>query len=358
MEQRRGKLILEEEKREILKLIKNACEEGADQQAACDIVGISPKTIQRWKCRQDLKDGRSRVKTLPHNKLTENEKEQILHIVNQEKYASLSPAQIVPLLADEGLYLASESTFYRILKAENQLNHRHKNKPRVVNKPKALKADAPNQIYSWDITYLKSNIVGRFFYLYLIMDIYSRKIVGWQIYEKESAEYASDVLESACREEGIEKGQVILHSDNGSPMKGAVMLATMQRLGVVPSFSRPAVSNDNPYSEALFRTLKYTPMFPEEAFETLEIAREWMNSFIKWYNYKHLHSGIKFVTPIQRHTGYDERILQDRDLVYKKAQENNPYRWSKNTRNWNKNKEVLLNPEKHKILENQLKVAV
>ncbi len=358
MESRRGRLISEDEKRKVLELIGDACKAGAKQQTACEIVGISPKTIQRWKCQENLKDGRNDRKIPPHNKLSSEERGLLLGVVNEPKYTSLSPAQIVPLLADKGTYLASESTFYRVLKEEKQLNHRHRSCPRIHHKPKALKATDPNQIYTWDITYLKSLILGRFFYLYLMMDVYSRKIVGWQIYDRESAEYASDVLVASCQEEGIKKEQVTLHSDNGSPMKGATMLATMQRLGVIPSFSRPGVSNDNPFSEALFRTVKYSPMYPEKPFETLQEARDWMCKFVKWYNFEHLHSGIKFVTPVQRHTGVDEEILKRRDEVYRKAKNKDPHRWSKNTRNWNKDKEVLLNPEKCKTTCNQLKMAV
>jgi putative transposase len=356
--QRRGRLIPEAERRKILELVDETKQAGARQQAACNIVGIAPRTIQRWKARTSLKDKRGTKTTPPRNKLSDDEKIQLLCIVNQPQYASLSPAKIVPLLADKGVYLASESTFYRLLKAERQLRHRHISKPRRVHKPRALRAVAANQIYSWDITYLSTAIAGRFFYLYLIMDVYSRKIVGWQVYERESAEYASDVLEASCQEEGVKKNQVTLHSDNGSPMKGATMLATLQRLGVIPSFSRPGVSNDNPYSEALFRTLKYTPMYPQQPFATLQIAREWVSTFVKWYNNEHLHSGIKFVTPVQRHKGLDEAILQHRNIVYLKAKSMFPHRWSKNTRNWNKDKEVLLNPEKCKNAKYQLRVAV
>lgn len=358
MESRRGRLNSEDEKRKILELINDACKAGAKQKAACEILGISSKTIQRWNCKKDLKDKRNDRKTCPHNKLSNEERSLLLQLVNEPEYAALSPAQIVPSLADKGLYLASESTFYRILKEEKQLEHRHISKPRTLHKPKALRATGPNQIYTWDITYLRSMILGHFYYLYLMMDIYSRKIVGWQVYDRESSEHASDLLEATCQEEGIKKDQVTLHSDNGSPMKGATMLSTMQRLGIVPSFSRPGVSDDNPFSEALFRTVKYSPMYPEKPFETLEAAREWMCEFVKWYNFKHLHSGIKFVTPVQRHTEVDEIILKYRDEVYKKAKNKNPHRWSKNTRNWNKDKEVLLNPEKCKTVNNQLNVAV
>jgi transposase InsO family protein len=228
-----------------LDLIQEACEAGASQRAACNTLGITPKTIRRWK--NKLEDARATRKIIPHNKLSIEEREQILKIVNLPEYANLSPATIVPKLADDGKYLASESTIYRVLREENQLTHRSASRPKNIYRPKAIIAIKPNQVYSWDITYLGSTIKGMFFYLYLIMDIYSRKIVGWQVYDRENSEYASDVLEATCIEENIKKDQVILHSDNGSPMKGATMLATLQKLGVIPSFNRPSVSNDNPF---------------------------------------------------------------------------------------------------------------
>jgi len=354
----RGRLISESDRIKVLELIEEARKAGARQQAACDVLGITPRALQRWKSGDSLKDRRMTKIAAPHNKLSKDERELILSTSNQPQYASLPPSQIVPLLADQGIYLASESTFYRLLREEKLLCHRHSYNPRNLYKPKALRALAPNQIYSWDITYLKSMVAGRFFYLYLVMDIYSRKIVGWQVYDRECSEYAADVLEASCKEEGVRKGQVILHSDNGSPMKGATMLATLQRLGVVPSFSRPGVSNDNPYSESLFKTLKYTPAYPQKPFVTIQAAREWVGCFVKWYNYEHLHSGIKFVTPTQRHMGLDESILKNRNAVYLAAKSKCPLRWSKNTRNWDKKNEVLLNPERCKNIDHKLKVAV
>lgn len=338
---------MESYRQQLLNWIAEACQAGARQARACEVVGISARTVQRWARADSLRDGRLDRGTAPSNKLTDLECQQILNVVNQPDYAALPPSKIVPLLADEGRYIASEATFYRVLNAEGQLGHRHAGKPAQSRyKPKALVAVAPNQLYSWDITYLPSVIQGLFFYLYLMMDVYSRKIVGWQVYDTESSDYAADVLVDVCHREGIEPGQVVLHSDNGSPMKGATMLATLQQLGVVPSFSRPAVSNDNPYSEALFKTLKYRPEYPTVPFETLAAAREWVASFVTWYNYEHLHSAIKFVTPAQRHAGDDTAILAKRDKVYHAARAKQPQRWSGKTRNWEPIKEVLLNPDK------------
>lgn len=338
---------METQRKQLLIWIKQACQAGARLCRTCDIVGLSVRTVQRWQKADSLQDGRLTPLRRPHNALDDLERQRLLKVVNQPEYAALSPNQIVPLLADEGVYIASESTFYRVLKAEGLSTHRGSSQPaKPRHKPKALVADAPNQLYSWDITYLPTDIKGFFFYLYLILDIYSRKIVGWQVHESECSDLAANLMVDVCHWEGIEPGQVVLHSDNGSPMKGASMLATLQQLGVIPSFSRPSVSNDNPYSEALFKTLKYRPEYPSLPFKTLADAREWIADFVCWYNHEHLHSAIKFVTPAQRHTGEDIAILAKRDQVYQTAKTKYPQRWSGKTRNWEPIKEVLLNPDK------------
>lgn len=356
---KKGRLTSQADRLYFLGLIEEACRAGASQQAACKLLGLTQRTLQRWKKEPQTTDKRTTKKMPPHNKLTLEEEKAILTIVNKQEYAYHSPATIVPLLADEKQYIASESTMYRVLRKEGQLKHRLNSRPRCKNqRPKSIIATRPNQVYSWDITYLSSTVRGQFFYLYLFMDIYSRKIVGYQVYDKESSDYAADILEAICIEEGIDKEQMTLHSDNGSPMKGATMLATLQKLGVIPSFSRPGVSNDNPYSEALFRTVKYTPMYPSKPFENLKEARSWVSEFVRWYNKEHLHSGIKFVTPEQRHNGLDEEILKERSEVYMKARAKRPDRWSKGIRNWKKDYEVFLNPEKGKSAEKQLQVAV
>ncbi len=349
---------MKNERIEIMELITEACDSGARQAKACNIIGISAKTFQRWSQSEDQKDGRIELSHVPVNKLTEHERQLIIATANEEKYCALSPSKIVPLLADEGRYIASESSFSRVLKAEKQLKHRAKSKPvRVIKKPRALTATAPNQVYSWDITYLPTQVRGIFLYLYLVLDIYSRKIVGWQVYDNESSALAADLMTDICRQENIQKNQVTLHSDNGSPMKGATLLATLQELGIIPSLSRPSVSNDNPYSESIFRTLKYRPEYPEKSFESLFDARRWVQGFVDWYNQQHLHSSIKFVTPEQRHNGEDVAILAARDEVYRKARKRHPNRWSGDTRNWEPVGEVYLNPEKQKMMEKQNRAA-
>lgn len=349
---------METERKQLLTWIEQACCAGARLCRACDIVGLSVRTVQRWQKAASLRDGRLDSQRRPGNTLNDLERQRILKVVNQPEYATLSPNKIVPLLADEGVYIASESTFYRVMRAEDMLTHRGSSVPTTGrHKPKALVAKKPNQIYSWDITYLPTDIQGLFFYLYLMMDVYSRKIVGWQVHDHESSESAAALMVDVCHREGIEKDQVVLHSDNGSPMKGATMLATLQQLGVIPSFSRPSVSNDNPYSESLFKTLKYRPEYPTAPFETLADARQWVEHFVCWYNHEHLHSAIKFVTPAQRHDGEDIAILANRHQVYQIAKAKHPQRWSGKTRNWNTIKEVLLNPDKANEIHTNIYVA-
>jgi len=201
-------------------------------------------------------------------------------------------------------------------------------------RPKALQATKPNEVYSWDITYLLSALRGQYFYLYMYLDIFSRKIDGWRVHEAQSADLSSALLTEICEDEGINPNQLTTHADNGGPMKGATMLVTMQKLGVVPSFSRPSVSNDNPFSESLFKTLKYCPQYPTKPFELIEEATSWVGSFVSWYNNEHLHSVIKFVAPSTRHAGQDVAILEKRNCVYQEAREKNPLRWSSESRNW------------------------
>ncbi len=193
--------------------------------------------------------------------------------------------------------------------------------------------------------YLLSNLRGKYFYLYLFLDIFSRKIVGFNVFDEQNAEHAASVVSSAHRAENCCEGDVTLHSDNGGPMKGSTMLAMLQMLGIVPSFSRPSVSDDNPFSESLFKTLKYCPQYPSKPFCSEQEALTWVAKFVDWYNNIHQHSGINFVTPAARHQGLDREILSNRILVYEKAKQKNPIRWSRQTRNWMRIDEVYLNPK-------------
>ena len=330
----------------IIELVKEAVMSGARQSKACKAINISARTLQRWQKADVGEDQRRGPHSEPSNKLSKEEREKVLEIAGSKEFRNMSPKQIVPTLADNGQYVASESTFYRILKEAGQLKHRGPSRPRRHHKPKELTATGQNQVYSWDITYLKSPIRGQFYYLYLFVDVWSRKIVGWTVADREHSDISSELIERICEKENVCPGQLALHADNGGPMKGATMVATLEKLGVLPSFSRPAVSNDNSVSESLFRTLKYRPWFPKRPFKDINEARDWVTAFVYWYNREHLHSSIGYVTPYQRHEGLDKEILKKRRRVYEEARKRNPKRWSRGTRSWARVKVVTLNPTK------------
>jgi transposase InsO family protein len=330
-----------EEREEIHLLIVEAVASGARKSNACEIIGITVRSYQRW--RKDARADRRKLnKNRPPNALTDEERKLVRDTCCSPEYRDYTPNEIVPRLAEKGLYIASESTMYRILKADDLLAHRsHSKAPSANTKPEELKAVGPNQVLSWDITYLLSSIRGKYFYLYLFMDVWSRFIVGWEIHYEESAENSAALASRIMAEEEFKNAS--LHSDNGGPMKGATMLATLQRLQVVPSFSRPHVSNDNPFSESLFKTLKYHASYPS-CFETIEDARTWVSKFVEWYNVKHQHSGIQYVTPAQRHSGEDIEILKTREETYRNAKLKHPERWTGRAKSWKWVGEVTLNP--------------
>jgi putative transposase len=338
--------VAEQDKEAAIRLIQEACGTGARLKSACELLGLDIRTLQRWKAESSLKDKRCGPKTSPANKLTDAERARIMEVVNLPEYHNKPPSQIVPSLADQGIYIGSESTMYRVLHAENMVKHRSASRPKTHHKPNELCATRPNQIWSWDITYLLSNVRGKYFYLYLFLDIFSRKIVGFDVFDEQCAEHAACVVSSAYVAEHLREGEVTLHSDNGGPMKGSTMLATLQMLGIVPSFSRPSVSDDNPFSESLFKTLKYCPEYPNKPFTSKEEALTWVTKFVDWYNTVHQHSGINFITPCARHQELDKQILSNRTFLYEAARKKNPNRWSRKIRNWTRVEEVYLNTKR------------
>ena len=346
-----GRLISYPDRKKYGALIDEAVQSGAQQKLACELVGISARTYQRWNQGKELSEDRRIYNDVPvHNKLSDAVRQEILRVINQPEYSTLTPYQIVPSLLDMGQYIASESTFYRVMREHNQLKHRGKGTAGQRKKPQPLKAVGPNEIYSWDITYLLSRVKGQYYYLYMVMDIYSRKIVGWQVHDCESSAHAANLIEDIVHREKIDKNQLVIHSDNGSPMKGATLRAKMIDLEITASYSRPRVSNDNPYSESLFKTVKYHYTFPENPFTSLNEARKWVEQFVLWYNDEHQHSAIKFVTPNQRHNGLDKAILENRKQVIEQARKDHPERWNgRKTRNLTPSSVVYLNPEKEQI---------
>lgn len=349
-DRQRGQLTPQQERQQYLQWFNEAIADGARRYQAADILEISLKTLNRRDGGQGKAQADQRPvakRTAPANQLSQEEEQKVLDTCNQPEFCQLPPSQIVPILADHGVYIASESSFYRILKKHGQLKHRGRSKqPQKRKKPTTHIATTANQVWSWDITYLPSRVKGQFWYLYLILDIYSRKIVGWEAYEAESGEYGQELLERTMLSEACLQAPPVLHSDNGAPMTSFTFKAKMESSGVISSYSRPRVSNDNPYSESMFRTVKYCPDYPSKGFDTLEDARHWMLKFARYYNCEHRHSGIKFVTPEQRHTGKDKQLLQNRKVVYEMAQARNPERFGGKTRNWEHIGEVALNPEK------------
>lgn len=328
----------------LLELIDEAVASGAPLHKACATVGIAPTTIARWRAQPGSEDGRRGPTTKPSNALSDDERAEVVKIMNEPEYSSMSPSTLVPMLATLGFYFASESTLYRILRALKLLNSRGRARPPSRQRPQEFVAVGPNQVWAWDITFLPTEVRGRFFKLYVVLDVWSRMIVGAVVHEAEDASLAAELIETCCTEQGVTANQLVLHSDNGGAMKGNTMLAKLQQLGVMPSFSRPSVSDDNAFAESVMRTIKYNPAYPERPFADLGEAQTWVATFVDWYNKKHLHSGIQFVTPSERHHGHDIAILAHRHEVYNAARERRPERWTGETRNWEHPSTVVLNP--------------
>ncbi len=311
-------------------------------EGAAKEVGMDPRTIQRWRSRPGGEDRRCGPRHKPENALSRVEREKLLAVANSAEFRDRSPHQIVAILADRGEYLASEASFYRVLRAAKQLAHRGRARPRTPRPVPVHTARGPGQLVSWDITYLPTVIRGQYNFLYLFLDVWSRKIVGWAVHEKEDDTLAAGLLARIATTMGSVAGLVV-HSDNGGPMRGAMMLAKMRELGVMPSFSRPSVSNDNPFSEAAFRTLKYVPFWPDRPFANLAAARAWVDRFVTWYNEEHRHSALDYLTPTERHEGLGDAILAARRTVYEKARRAHPARWSGAVRKWKADDLVALN---------------
>lgn len=337
-----------QQRRTILQWIDEAVVAGARKWRACQLIGLTLRSLQRWVAGGEVSaDARPARVQQPSNQLSEGELTTLLAAANEERFAALPPSQIVPILADEGRYLGSESTLYRALRAAGQLSHRRPERASTLRvKPRALSATGPNQLVSWDITYLPTQVRGIYLYWYVFIDVFSRKMIASQVFEQECQVHASALFTDYIQRNAIPCGQLTLHSDNGAPMKGSTLIATLEQLGVARSLSRPSVSNDNPYSEALFKTLKYRHHLRIRPFADLVEARAFADALMHWYNHQHRHSAISFVTPAQRHAGQDQALLESRHTLYQHAREAHPNRWSGQTRNWRRTAVVHLNPER------------
>lgn len=357
---RRGRLISASDREMAVELISEAILSGASLYKACDELGISKKTYYRWKNRDDGYTDKRKTceRPEPKNKLKEEERKEILDMVNCEEFALKSPCEIVPILADRGIYLGSKSTYYKILKEEQMLEHRGREHRKQKREISTHIAEGPNEVWMWDVTYLNGSIKGTRYYLYLFLDLFSRKIVGWEVWDEESAEHASELVKRIYRmEKSIGRTEpLVLHSDNGNPMKGATMLETLYTLEIIPSRSRPRVSNDNPYAESIFKTLKYVPNYQPKGFETITEARMWVKHFVEWYNKEHRHSGINYVTPEERHKGLDREILEKRKKVYEEAKRKHPERWAREKK-WEYREKEWLNPRQETEERKETKVS-
>jgi transposase InsO family protein len=351
-------MILIEDRRSLAAHIATAHGAGARLRLACQVAGIDERTLQRWKAHAGLTEGDGRpqaARPTPSHALSEQERMRMLEVANEPRFCAVPPARIVPMLADEGIYLASESSFARVMRAQGQTAHRGRAKAaHAVRPPTTHIATAVRQVWCWDMTYLPAVVMGRWFHLYLILDLYSRKIVGWEVHASDHSDHAIHLVRRTALAEGIAALTVkpVLHGDNGSTLKATTVLAMLNWLGVKPSYSRPRVSDDNAYAEALFRTAKYRPEFPANGFADLEAARTWAAGFVHWYNVEHRHSGIQYVSPAQRHEGRDQEILAARHTLYTQARALNPARWSGKTRNWSPTGPVTLNPERDSVIRN------
>ncbi len=354
-------MIVLEDRQSLVRDINEAHRSGARLRLACETAGIDIRTLQRWNSGTGLALGDARpqaARPVPAHALTDAEREQVLRVANEPRFADLPPARIVPMLADEGVYVASESTFARVLREHGQAARRGRAKsPRPQRPPTTHIATAPGEVWCWDMTYLPARVVGQWFHLYLILDLFSRKIVGWEIHDSDDSAHAAQLVRRTALAEGIAAKQrgPVLHGDNGATLKATTVLAMLNWLGVKPSYSRPRVSDDNAFVESLFRTAKYRPEFPERGFTDLDAARRWGSVFVRWYNVEHRHSGIRYVSPAQRHAGQDVSILAARTELYERARQRHPSRWSGNTRNWTPITAVTLNPERDTVVADELR---
>jgi transposase InsO family protein len=325
----------------VLEDIGEAVVEGVSIRTCCEALNLPVKTYYRWVTR--IEDRRKGAQHPCAHALSEDEKAEIVAVCCSERFVDANPYEIVAILEEEGRYLASPRTFYRILKERGLLAHRSSSRPpRKTYRPPELKATGPDQVYSWDITWLPSTVAGRFWYAYSVIDVWSREIVGWAIYDAESEVYAQDVFCRIKTKRNL-KG-TWLHADNGNPMRGATFAVMMANLGMLLSHSRPLVKNDNPYIESFFKTLKYTVGYPRK-FESVEAARIWMADFMDWYNTKHRHSGIGFVTPEQRRLGQSQELFEKRNKTLLAAWKKHPHRFpKKGPRLWVERQTVYLNP--------------
>ncbi len=288
----------------------------------CHALAIPRASYYRWRKPPDRVPA---VRQIPRA-LSPEERERILAVLNSERFAEQPPAEVYATLLDEGKYLCSIRTMYRILAAAGEVHERRRQLRHPHYAAPELLATAPNQLWSWDITKLKGAVKWTYFYLYVILDVFSRYVVGWMVAERDSATLAQRLIAQSCERQGVERGQLTIHADRGASMIAKSVALLLADLGVAKTHSRPHVSNDNPYSESQFKTLKYHPEFPER-FGCVQDARSFLLDFFQWYNSMHHHSSLGWLTPWDVHHGHAAQRLSDRKLVLRHAFETNPGRF-------------------------------
>ena len=304
--------------------------EGIPFRVLLNSLGSSPATAYRsLKPKPELNETAPKQASAKHPRaLSQLEVDEVVKVLNNEEFVDKSPRAIFNTLLDRGVFHCSVSTMYRILAAQGATAERRQiARARSFATPELL-ATGPNQVWSWDISKLRSSEKWSYFYLYVVMDIFSRKIVGWAVYLQETGVLAETLISKAAEDEKIKPGQLTIHSDRGGPMRSKTLAELFSDLCISKSFSRPHVSNDNPYSESMFKTIKYMPTFPDR-FGSLQEARDFMRTFVKWYNDDHKHSGLEYYTPNDVHTGAHIEKKQNRDAVLANAYSRNPNRFVK-----------------------------
>ena len=291
---------------------------------ACRAVGAAPATIYRRRRPPEPRPRKPRPK--PARALSATERDAVLEELHSERFVDCSPAQVWATLLDEGRYLASERTMYRILAVQGQSRERRDQLVHPAYAKPELLATRPNELWSWDITKLLGPAQWTYFYLYVILDVFSRYVVGWTLQHRETASVAERLIAQSVEQQGIRPGELTIHADRGPSMRSKPVAFLLADLGVTKTHSRPYTSTDNPYSEAQFKTLKYRPDFPNR-FDSILHARSWARGFFPWYNHEHRHSGIGLMTPATGHSGRASEVRNHRADVLAAAYGANPERF-------------------------------
>lgn len=312
---------------------------------ACELLGVSASTYYRC-CKKRTPSTTVQAKRKSKRALSEVEEERVLQVLHEDRFIDKAPAEIFAALLDEGIYLCSIRTMYRILHKHGEVKERRNIRRHPQYEKPELLATGPNQVWSWDITKLKGPEKWTYYYLYVILDIFSRHAVGWMVARGESSLLAKMLIGKTCKRQGIDKNQLLIHSDRGPSMTSKAVALLMSDLGITKSLSRPYVSNDNPFSESQFKTLKYRPTFPKR-FGSIEDARAFSRKLLDWYNNEHYHTGIALMTPATVHYGGAAECNRRRQVVLSTAFDSHPERFvSGRPKALELPKEVWINPPK------------